>query len=136
MIVAEQVQFSRVPTVFAVSGGVDSMVLLDIARKHLPREYIIVAHLHHMLRGNASDRDEAFVRAYCREHVLTYASERQDIAALARKEKSSIEAAARRYRYQFLARVYQDYHAECLITAHHLDDRIETAVFHLIRGTK
>lgn len=36
MIVAEQVQFSRVPTVFAVSGGVDSMVLLDIARKNLP----------------------------------------------------------------------------------------------------
>ena len=59
-----------------------------------------------------------------------------DIASLATEEKMSIEAAARKYRYAFLSRVAESHGARYILTAHHMDDRIETAVFNLIRGTK
>lgn len=59
-----------------------------------------------------------------------------DIASLAKDEKMSIEAVARKYRYEFLSRTLEKYNAKYIITAHHLDDRIETALFNLVRGTK
>lgn len=60
-----------------------------------------------------------------------------DIAALAQNEKTSIEATARKYRYRFFARIMNEHPHICmLLTAHHLDDRIETALFNLIRGTR
>lgn len=59
-----------------------------------------------------------------------------DIEALAKSEKMSIEAGARKYRYAFLMRIREKYHAKYILTAHHGDDRIETAMFNLIRGSK
>jgi tRNA(Ile)-lysidine synthase TilS/MesJ len=59
-----------------------------------------------------------------------------DIAQLAKEEKSSIEMTARKYRYEFLHRIREDYNAKYILTAHHQDDRIETALFNLIRSTK
>ena len=59
-----------------------------------------------------------------------------DIASLAKEEKMSVEAVARKYRYEFLTRIAEKYRAKYILTAHHQDDRIETAVFNLIRGTK
>lgn len=59
--------------------------------------------------------------------------EKIDIGALAQDEKMSVEATARKYRYEFLFRMARKYRAKYILTAHHLDDRIETAVFNLIR---
>ena len=59
-----------------------------------------------------------------------------DISTLAQEEKMSIEMAARKYRYIFLHEIAEKYVAKYILTAHHLDDRIETAMFNLIRGTK
>ena len=59
-----------------------------------------------------------------------------DINSLAQEEKMSIEMAARKYRYAFLHQIAEKYQAKYILTAHHLDDRIETAMFNLIRGTK
>jgi tRNA(Ile)-lysidine synthase len=59
-----------------------------------------------------------------------------DVAKLASDEKMSIESVARKYRYGFLTRMAEKYSAKYILTAHHLDDRIETAMFNLIRGTK
>lgn len=56
-----------------------------------------------------------------------------DIEKLAREEKMSIEAVARKYRYEFLARTAEKYSAKYILTAHHQNDRIETAMFNLIR---
>lgn len=121
--------------VLAVSGGVDSMVMLDMAIKNLPKTDIIVAHFNHMLRGADADKDEAHVRSYCKAHSLAFVSESRDIANISQKEGLGTEEAARIYRYDFLYRICQKYHAT-LCTAHHQNDRIETALFHLIRGTK
>lgn len=59
-----------------------------------------------------------------------------DISSLAKEEKMSIEAIARRERYAFLESVRIKYGARYILTAHHMDDRIETAIFNLIRGSK
>ncbi len=59
-----------------------------------------------------------------------------DIEKLAREENMSIEAVARKYRYEFLTRIAEKYSAKYILTAHHQDDRIETALFNLVRGSK
>lgn len=124
------------PVIVAVSGGVDSMVLLAMMMQYTSRENIIVAHFHHSLRSVDADMDAALVRDFCREHWLACITEQKPIAELAHREKASIEATARRHRYEFFARLYAEHCAQCLLTAHHLDDRIETAMFNMIRGSK
>ena len=122
--------------ILAVSGGVDSMVMLDLIQRHHSAEKIIVAHFDHSLRGLESDGDRELVANICKSRNITFEVEKMDIACLAKEERSSIESAARKYRYEFLSRVAKKYTAKYILTAHHADDRIETAVFHLIRGTK
>ena len=122
--------------ILAISGGVDSMVLLDFMMKSHPKSQIIVAHFDHSLRGSESDGDREFVVDFCKKEKITFEVEKMDIASRAVEQKMSIESIARKYRYAFFARVAEIYHADYILTAHHGDDRIETAVFNLIRGTK
>ncbi len=122
--------------VLAVSGGVDSMVLLDLVLANHPRDNIVVAHFDHSLRGVESDNDRLFIANYCEKWYIHFEVEKMDINTLAQEEKMSIEMAARKYRYIFLEEIAQKYWAKYILTAHHLDDRIETAMFNLIRGTK
>lgn len=122
--------------IVAVSGGVDSMVLLDLVSKVHPKGKIIVAHFDHSLRGDESDKDALFVEEYAQARCLIFTKEKLDIRTLSQDEKSSIETTARKYRYNFFLEVARKYGAQYILTAHHQDDRIETALFHLIRGTK
>lgn len=122
--------------ILAVSGGVDSMVLLDLVLWHHPREKIVVAHLNHSLRWAESDEDSDFVADFCKKNNMIFNLRKLDIAALALQEKMSIEAVARKYRYDFLLQIARKYSAKYILTAHHLDDRIETMIFNLLRGTK
>lgn len=122
--------------VLAVSGGVDSMVLLDLVLANHPRDNIVVAHFDHSLRGVESDNDRLFIANYCEKWNIHFEVEKMDINTLAQEEKMSIEMAARKYRYDFLHQIAEKYQAKYILTAHHLDDRIETAMFNLIRGTK
>ena len=122
--------------VLAVSGGVDSMVLLDLVLFQHPADKIIVGHFDHSLRGAESDEDRVFIANYCNKKSIIFESEKRDIASLAKSEKSSIEMTARKYRYDFLRRVHEKYGVKYILTAHHQDDRIETALFNLIRSTK
>ncbi len=116
--------------VVAVSGGADSMVLLD-ALLHADRPiYLTVAHLNHQLRGAESDRDEAFVRAYCEKNHLPFVCERKEIGVLAKKRGISVELCGRQERYAFF-----DTLTGRIATAHTLSDRVETMLFHLARGT-
>ena len=122
--------------ILAVSGGVDSMVLLDLVLFQHPADKIIVGHFDHSLRWAESDEDRVFIANYCNKKSITFESEKMDIASLAKNEKSSIEMTARKYRYDFLRRVSEKYSAKYILTAHHQDDCIETALFNLIRSTK
>lgn len=73
--------------VLAVSGGVDSMVLLDLVRKFHPTENIVVAHFDHSLRGAESDGDRDFVADFCNRQNIAFTSKKEDIATLAKSRK-------------------------------------------------
>ena len=88
----------------AVSGGVDSVVLLDLLRQLAP-EYsleLVVAHLDHQLRGEESRTDARFVEQLALRYGLSFVSESMDVRVVARKKKIGIEEAARMVRLQFL----------------------------------
>jgi len=120
----------------AVSGGVDSMVLLDLfVRIQGPWGlHLVVAHLNHALRGEEADRDQAFVSKRAAEYGLPMLSERVDVTAYARQHRLSLEAAARTVRYDFLRRAAHNVGADCIALAHHANDQAETLLDHLLRG--
>lgn len=111
----------------AVSGGVDSMTLLYLL-VNSGRDYeLIVSHCNHGIRPD-SDQDETLVKNTAREYGLEYRSTDLHLGP-----KAS-EAEARSGRYKFLRKVRQDEGAKAIITAHHLDDRLETMLMNKQRG--
>lgn len=125
-------QKSRV--VAAFSGGADSSALLHLLwsmREELGIS-LSACHVNHLLRGAESFRDEEFCRNLCRELEIPLAVYRADVAAAARESGESVELAARRMRGGFLEREAAGGFAA---TAHTLDDRVETALINLSRGT-
>ena len=120
----------------AVSGGLDSMCLLHVVSSWGRERGIGVtaAHFNHQLRGQAADRDEAFVRGICADWNIPFVSGRGDTRALAEAEGLSVEEAARTLRYRFLRQEAQKRGAE-ILTAHHADDNAETMLLNLVRGT-
>lgn len=125
--------------VVAVSGGVDSIVLLNaLANKRLhelnsnfqlptSNFQLIVAHFDHGIRNDSSS-DQQFTRGVAGEYGLPYETERAELGA------GASENTAREARYNFLRQVCNKYKA-LLLTAHHQDDVIETIIINLIRGT-
>lgn len=113
------------------------MCLLDFTVRWAAGRGIAVAaaHFNHCLRGEAADRDEAFVRDYCAARGIPFASGRGDTRALAAREGLSIEEAARRLRYEFLEETGVRRHSAAILTAHHADDNAETMILNLCRGT-
>ena len=118
----------------AVSGGLDSMCLLDFMTRQ-PDFSVGAAHFNHQLRGAEADRDEAFVRDYCGKRRIPFAAGSGDTRALAEREGLSTEEAARRLRYEFLNKAAEDGGYDAILTAHHADDNAETVLLNLIRGT-
>lgn len=117
----------------AVSGGVDSMVLLHmlVSKMHAqPRESwdLVVAHFDHGIRQDSMN-DRKLVQSVSKEHGLPFVFARVDLGPHAS------EATARSYRYAFLRKEMQRTGTEAIITAHHLDDAMETAIINLLRGT-
>lgn len=121
----------------AVSGGLDSMCLLFMLDAWCEERggQVIAAHFNHRLRGDAADRDEAFVREICEQWGVPLAAGRGDVGEHARREGLSIEEAARKLRYGFLRQAAADRVCGRLYTAHHADDNAETVLLNLIRGT-
>jgi tRNA(Ile)-lysidine synthetase, N-terminal domain/tRNA(Ile)-lysidine synthetase, C-terminal domain len=119
--------------VVGVSGGMDSMALLDILT--LLDYRCIAAHCNFHLRGEESDRDAEFVKNWCKNVDIEFTSVDFDTVAYARDKKISIEMAARELRYQWFELVRQKFEAEAIAVAHHRDDAIETVLLNLLRGT-
>lgn len=113
--------------ILAVSGGVDSMVLLDILRKK-PGVELIVAHFNHGIRDD-SVKDEAFVKAATKKYGLPLETGHGKLG------KNASEDLARQARYEFLESVRKRWSADAIVTAHHQDDLIETAILNIVRGT-
>lgn len=113
--------------VVAVSGGVDSMVLLDVLRRH-PGTKLIVAHFDHGIRPDSAE-DRKLVQAAAQKHGLTFVYETASLGP------GASEAAAREARYEFLERARRASGAKAIITAHHQDDLLETAIINMLRGS-
>lgn len=121
----------------AVSGGVDSTVLLD-ALSLLRREFIFdlsVVHFNHTLRGDESNRDEEFVGNLAKDYGFKFYSSKSNVRAYADKNSISIEFAARTLRYIFFERITRSNGADFLATAHTADDSVETFFINLFRGS-
>jgi len=114
--------------VVAVSGGVDSITLLDVVSK-LSGVELVVAHFHHGIRGQDADRDEQLVRETAQKYGLAYETDYGELG------ETVSEAHAREARYLFLLAVRRKHQADGLILAHHKDDVVETIAINLIRGT-
>jgi tRNA(Ile)-lysidine synthetase-like protein len=113
--------------VVAVSGGVDSVVLLDLLRLH-PHAKIVVAHFDHGIRID-SNEDRRFVEELARLYKLPYVYDKVNLGV------GASEAEARELRYAFLKKAQKAAKADAIVTAHHQDDVLETAVINLLRGT-
>jgi tRNA(Ile)-lysidine synthase len=113
--------------VVAVSGGVDSMALLHLLHA-LPEIELVVAHLDHGIRDDAPE-DRKLVASTAASYNLAFEYKE------ARLGPGVSEADARSVRYAFLEEVRQKHEARAIITAHHQDDVLETALLNMLRGT-
>lgn len=119
--------------IVALSGGADSVALLRVL---LSLGYdCVAAHCNFHLRGEESDRDEAFVRTFCTEVSVPLEVVHFQTADYARNNGLSIEMAARELRYAWFDKIRQKHVAAYIAVAHHKDDSVETFLLNLSRGT-
>ncbi|HVZ38567.1 MAG TPA: tRNA lysidine(34) synthetase TilS [Candidatus Kapabacteria bacterium] len=121
----------------AVSGGIDSMALLDLMARLAPvmKLELAVAHFDHGLRGEESQEDAMFVVEQAKARGLKSYVGRGDIRKLASLQSLSIEETARKARYQFLSRVARKHAYDVVLTAHNANDNAETLLLNLLRGS-
>ena len=113
--------------VVAVSGGVDSVALLDMLHG-LPDVHLTVAHYDHGIRMD-SQADRHLVQRHAESRRLPFVFEEGHLGA------GASEDVARKARYEFLRKVQAATGAQALVTAHHQDDMLETAIINMLRGT-
>lgn len=121
--------------IVGVSGGPDSMCLLDVLYK-LKDELkfsIVVAHVNHGIRKE-SDDEKIYVENFCNERNIPFRYLKVDIPKLAKEEKMSEETCGRSVRYNFFEEIRVNENAQKIAVAHNLNDNIETILLNLIRG--
>jgi tRNA(Ile)-lysidine synthase len=129
--------------VIAVSGGADSVALLDMLvrlREILAKQtdaqplQLHVAHLNHLLRGKESDADAEFVLKLCEKLAVAVTVQALDVKAVAKSKGKGIEEAARESRYKFFLKVATQLGSNRIATGHTMSDQAETFVMRLARG--
>ncbi|MHC4694543.1 MAG: tRNA lysidine(34) synthetase TilS [Planctomycetota bacterium] len=130
---------SKERVLLAVSGGIDSTALLyamhALKTENILSADIVCAHINHQLRGADSDMDEDFVISLARDLNLPITTKRLDVREFARKNKLSIETAARMLRIETLLNIAKANTCSSIVTAHHKNDNAETILHRLVRGT-
>ena len=119
--------------IVALSGGADSVALLLLLKN--AHFNVHAAHCNFHLRGEESDRDEAFCVELCQRLGVELHRAHFDTREYAELHKVSIEMAARELRYRWFAQLCQDVGAAGICVAHHRDDSVETVILNLVRGT-
>lgn len=123
--------------VVAVSGGPDSMCLLDnlfYLKDELEIKQLVVAHLNHMIRDEAKSETE-YVENYCKNHKIECFVKYVDVVKKAEEQKIGTEEAGRNERYCFFNEVAKKVSANKIAIAHNCNDNAETVLMHLLRGT-
>lgn len=123
--------------VLAISGGIDSMVLLDFF--HRSKAKFTVAHFNHKLQPINEDMEKLVVDYCVSNNIPYYVGTGANIEHISKIMNTSIEAEARRQRYDFLAEIakivhFLDNKDAIIVTAHHQDDQVETVLLNLFRG--
>ena len=119
--------------IIALSGGADSVALLLLLKN--AHFNVHAAHCNFRLRGDESDRDEAFCVELCQRLGVELHRAHFDTREYAELHKVSIEMAARELRYKWFEQLRQDIGAAGICVAHHRDDSVETVLLNLVRGT-
>lgn len=124
--------------VVGVSGGPDSICMLDMMRelkeKNIINFEIYVAHINHMIRKEAID-DEKYVQNYCKIHNIKFFVKRVDVQQIANDKKIGTEEAGRKVRYDFFEEVLKETGSNKIAIAHNKNDKIETIIMHVLRGS-
>ena len=119
-------QLAEKKWIVGVSGGPDSMALLDLCRRH--RVSVVCAHVNYHHRPTA-DRDQQIVEAYCRSYAIPFYS-----LDPVKETSGNFQAWAREARYAFFARLADQEAAAGVLIAQHLDDFLETALLQQLNG--
>ena len=126
--------------VLAVSGGPDSICMLDILNDIKNDETIdvdfeiVVAHVNHMIRKEAEE-DEKYVKKYCEEKQIEFYSKSIDVQKMANNNKIGVEEAGRKARYNFFDEILEKTDAQKIAIAHNKNDKVETVLMHILRGS-
>ena len=126
--------------VLAVSGGPDSICMLDILNDIKNDETIdinfeiVVAHVNHMIRKEAEE-DEKYVKKYCEEKQIEFYSKSIDVQKMANNNKIGVEEAGRKARYDFFNEILERTNAQKIAIAHNKNDKVETVLMHILRGS-
>ena len=117
----------------AFSGGIDSVVLAHLLLTN--NYHFELAHCNFQLRSSESERDEQFALAFAEKNNLVIHNQRFETKTFAKEQKITIQEAARILRYRYFNDIAMQQKCTFILTAHHLDDSIETIFLNLIRGT-
>lgn len=116
-----------------LSGGVDSIALLYLLFK---KEYnISAAHMNFNLRPKDCDKDQKLVEDFCKKHQIPFFVKSVDTKKYKEEHKLSTQIAARELRYNWFHELIKEHQFDFLVTAHHLDDNIETFLINILRGS-
>ena len=132
---AGQHEGASVRFLLAVSGGMDSMCMLDLFSQVVPVEEFAVAHCNFSLRGAESDGDQELVESRARELGVQVFVKRFETEAFAREKGVSIEMAARDMRYGWFEQLCDEFGYDVVVVAHNANDNAETLMLNLLRGT-
>lgn len=122
--------------VVGVSGGPDSITLLDIlikTQKHI-KFSIVVAHINHMIRKEAID-DQKYVEEYCKNKNIPCYVKQANVEKIAKEKKQGTEEAGRNLRYEFFNEILEKTKSNKIATAHTKNDNAETVLMNIIRGS-
>lgn len=122
--------------VLGVSGGPDSLFMLNILNNLKERLQIqlVVAHVNHKIRPEA-DSEEQFVKEFCKKINVDFYSKRIEVEKYANNNKIGLEEAGRKVRYEFFEEVLKQVGADKIAVAHNKNDKVETMIMHLLRGS-
>lgn len=129
--------YSGDKVIVACSGGADSMCLLSLMlEKQKDTDFEIIAlHVNHNIRDKEADRDEQFVREFCKKNNVEFVCVSVNAIEYAKKHKMTLEQGARVLRYKAFNDEMQRRKANKIAVAHHKDDQTETVLMHIFRGS-
>ena len=122
--------------VLGVSGGPDSLFMLDILNKLKEKLQfeIVVAHVNHMIREEAN-KEEEFVKQFCKKINVEFYSKRIEVEKYANNNKIGLEEAGRKIRYEFFDEVVSATNSNKIAIAHNKNDKVETIIMNVLRGS-